>query len=234
MLLNEIRYSIINTAKGGGVASDDSRLSSRLVDYWIKYYRNFLIPEATDFGKIYMPDLIQDLGCVALTTADVAECAGTLASVEYDCNIKKATIPNLVDLPKDRGLVYVGTIGKQEPYDTIMAEQESVYKHRLLVSQKPRAFRNGTTLYVVHPKNYRLKYVNVRGIFEDPTKVDYCNSAGSCDCFNIDTDQFPIPDMLVPKLVSLIMKNELNMSERVLDDLDNDNVDNARLSGYQK
>ena len=30
------------------------------------------------------------------------------------------------------------------------------------------------------------------------------------------------------------MRNELNMSERVLDDLDNDNIDNARLSGYQK
>ena len=234
MLLNEIRYSIINTAKGGGVASDDSRLSSRLVDYWIKYYRNSLIPEATDYGKIYHPDLIQDLGCVELSTADVAECAGTLSSVEYDCNIKKATIPTLVDLPKDRGLIYVGAIGKQQPFDIINAEQESVYKHRLLSKVKPRAFRNGTTLYVVYPKNYRIKYVNVRGIFEDPTKVDHCNSAGSCACFNIETDNFPIPDILIPKLVGLIMRNELNMSERVLDDLDNDNIDNARLSGYQK
>lgn len=227
MLLNEIRYSIINTAKGGGVASDDSRLSSRLVDYWIKYYRNFLIPEMTEFGKILMPELIQDLGCQTLTTVDRAECVGALSSVEWDCDIKKVTIPALVDLPKDRGLIYVGSIGKNDPYDIITSEQESVYQHRLLVSRKIRAYRIGTTLYVVSPNNYRLKYVNVRGIFEDPTKVESCSTAATCACFNPEVDEFPFPDTLVPKLVAAIMERELQMSLMNIDDLTNDNIDNA-------
>jgi len=235
MLLNEIRYSIINTAKGGGVASDDSRLSSRLIDYWIKYYRNFLIPEATNFGKNLLPELVQDLGCQALTTADRAECVGALSSIEWDCDIKKVTIPALVDLPKDRGLVYVGSIGKSDPYDLILSEQESVYQHRLLVSRKPRAYRIGTTLYVSHPNNYRLKYINVRGIFEDPTKVENCSAEGNCACFDSETTQFPFPDTLVPKLVSMILERELHITEKVVDDLVNDNVDNAtQIPAYRR
>ena len=228
MLLNEIRYSIINTAKGGGVAADDSRLSGRLVDYWIKYYRNFLIPEITNFGKTFIPELIQDLGCQTLTTTDRAECVGALSSVEWDCDIKKVTIPALIDLPKDRGLVYVGSIGKSDPYDIILSEQESVYQHRLLVSRKPRAYRVGTTLYVVSPSNYRLKYINVRGIFEDPTKVESCSDAGNCACFDPETTEFPFPDTLVPKLVAYILERELHITESVMEDLLNDNRDNAR------
>ncbi len=234
MLLNEIRYSIINTAKGGGIASDDSRLSSRLVDYWIKYYRNFFIPEITDFGKNLMPELIQDLGCQTLTTVDKAECVGALSSVEWDCDVKKVTIPSIVDLPKDRGLIYVGSIGKNEPYDIILSEQESVYKHRLLVSKKPRSYRIGTTLYVVHPNNYRLKYINVRGIFEDPTTVESCEVAGNCACFDVESTQFPFPDTLVPKLVAMILERELHITERNIDDLINDNVDNARKAVYKR
>ena len=234
MLLKEIRYSIINTAKGGGIRSDDSRLSSRLVDYWIKYYRNFLIPQATDFGKQYAPELVQDLGCVQLSNVDKAECTGTLASVSWGCNIKKATIPALVDLPKERALTYVGLLDKQSPFDIITVEQESLYQHRLLVSKKPRAYRIGTVLYLVYPDNIRIKYVNVRGIFEDPTKVENCNASGSCSCFDTETDQFPIPDTLIPKLVSMILTKELRVSEAVVDDLDNDNIDNARTTVYQK
>lgn len=235
MLLNEIRYSIINTAKGGGIRSDDSRLSSRLVDYWIKYYRNFLIPELTDFGKIFMPELVQDLGCQTLSDVDKAECVGSLSTVEWDCDIKKVTIPALVDLPKERSLVYVGTIGKSDPYDIIMSEQESLYQHRLIVRNKPRAYRVGATLYVVHPKNNRLKYVNVRGIFEDPTSVENCSTAGTCTCFNPETTQFPFPDTLVPKLINSILSMELQMTERNIDDLENDNIDNAtRAKVYQK
>mgnify|MGYP003146304081 CR=1 FL=1 len=234
MLLNEIRYSIINTAKGGGVRTDDSRLSSRLVDYWIKYYRNFLIPEATNFGKILLPELIQDLGCQTLSDVDRAECVGALSSVEWDCDIKKVTIPALVDLPKDRGLIYVGAIGKSDPYDIITSEQESVYQHRLLASTKPRSYRIGTTLYVVTPSNYRLKYINVRGIFEDPTKVESCSTAGSCACFDSETTEFPFPDTLVPKLVAAVMERELHISSSNIDDLINDNTDNAKKAVYKR
>ena len=169
-------------AKGGGIRSDDSRLNSRLMDYWIQYYRNFLIPEATDFGKLRFSELIQDLGCVKLTDVDMAECGvgdpgdggrfKNVVDLNWGCTIKKAEIPAMVDLPKERSLVYVGYINKQSPFEVITAEQSSLTPYRMITSKKPRAYRIGTSLYIISPKNKRLKYVNVRGIFEDPTKVE--------------------------------------------------------------
>ena len=68
---------------------------------------------------------------------------------------------------------------------------------------------------------------DVRGIFEDPTKVESCSTAATCACFNPEVDEFPFPDTLVPKLVAAIMERELFVSEKNIDDLTNDSVDNA-------
>ena len=252
MLLSEIRYSILNTAKGGGIRSDDSRLQSRLVDYWIQYYRNSLIPEITDFGKLYYPELVQDLGCVVLNDVDQGECLQDYSlgsqvldswnqgqwqedlEFKWGCTIKKATIPALVDLPKERSLTFVGSIDKQTPFEIITAEQASLVKHRLITSVKPRAYRIGTSIYVIAPKNKRLKFINVRGIFEDPTKVESCAAAGDCSCFDPDTTQYPFPDTLMPKMVEMIMKKELGMSLQVPIDMANDSVELLENVGTQK
>ena len=223
MLLSEIAYSIYNTAKGGGVASDDTRLNIALIKYWVQYYRNFMIPIATDYGKIYMPELVQDLGCVALTEVDKAECAAVGGTtITWGCNIMKATIPALVDMPKDRGLVFVGLINKQTPIEVCTAENVGLSKHRLISNNKPKAYRIGTTIYVDAPAEKRMSYINVRGIFEDPTKVETCTAGGSCACFNEDTDQYPMPDTLIPKITELIMTKELQMALTVVDDKNND------------
>jgi hypothetical protein len=224
MILDELAYSIINTAKGGGIRTDDSRLNSRLVKYWIQQYRNFVIPEATAFGKDIQPQLIQDLGCLTLTKVDKGECGDSANPVLWGCDIKKVTIPALVDLPKDRGLVFVGLIDKQTPIEVVSSETAHLQQHRMITSQYTRAYRIGTTLYVITPENERLTYINVRGVFDDPTKVTFCPSGGgTCVCFDEATDQYPIPDIYITKVLEQIYQKELRLTMGVPTDVTNDN-----------
>ena len=230
MLLSEIRSSIINTAKGGGIPSDDTRLSSRLVNFWIRYHRAAIIVEATAFGKNYLPELIQDLGCLELTDIDKSEGGTSSLNVEWGCNIKKVEIPSLVDLPNDRALAFVGLIDKQTPFEVITAEQSSLIPFMMITNNSYRQYRIGTTLYIISPINKRLRYINVRGIFGKPEDVTSTDLQGTATCFNENTDDYPIPDRLVAKLIENIMKKELMLSITVSEDVSNDSVENNMTS----
>ncbi len=226
MLLTEIQKSIFNTAKGGGLPSDDSRLNGRLIEYWIRYYRAFLMPQFTDFGKIIYPEIVQDLGCLTLTTVDKAECPST---IDWGENIKKVTIPSLIDLPENRGLVFVGFIDKQKPITITTAENIYWTQFRRFTANNTRAFMIGSDLYINSPDNAKLTYINVRGVFDDPTAITTKDSKGATVKFNPDKDSYPIPEGMVSLLVENILNKELNVAIKTNFDVTNNALQDTEV-----
>lgn len=219
--LNEHAYNIRNIARNYQGNSDDDRLNINQVKFWIQAYRAKGIFEITDAGKDIDPQLVQDLGVLELTKVDKAD--SHCPPIEWGCKILKVTIPKIVDLPHNRGLIFVGLIDKQTPF-VIDNADVSIFKRATKFGKTfNRCYFIGNTLYfVLREEDSQMRYVNVRGVFEDPTKVDYFTE-DSVRAWS-DDDEYPMPMRLYDYVLANILQKELNIGLQTL----NDETNNGR------
>lgn len=201
---NEIAYNILNIARGG-ISSDDDRLNVRQIKFWVEYYRARTIFEFTNAGRDIDPQLVQDLGCLKLQEVDKAECN----DITWEENIKKVGIPQIVSLPDDKGVISIRYIDKQKPI--ILTSSDVVHwdQFRFITNHEPRAYFIDNALYIQNPQQDDLCFVNVRGIFEQPSKVETKDSSGNTVCFDDEVDEYPLPMKLVNIVTEHIMSKEL-------------------------
>lgn len=229
MTLDELAYNIRNIARNGQGDSDDTqtRLSLDQIKFWIHQYRALGLQQATDYGKDIDSDIIQDLGAVPLEEVDMSDPKCKCEPV-FGCTIKKLSIelPNLVDFPQGRSLVFVGKIDKITPIvidtpDTTLYERETRFGKLL-----NRAYRIENNLYFyLRDQDRDMEFVNIRAVFENPTEVVRYPHPG-CDqvCYNDKTDQYPMSIQLNDFVTTNIMQKELNMTLNTL----NDQMNNAK------
>lgn len=229
MTLNDGVYNITNIARNGQGDSVSTKLSPKQVEFWMNYHRASVAFLQTQQGNNIDPQLVQDMGIVPLTDVDKAD--SSCPPIEWGCTIKKVTIPKLVDFPGGRALTFVGLIDKQTPIildypDTHIFERATRFGKLM-----NRAYVVGNTLYVVSKEGYEsLKYINIRGVFEDPTEVfTYAYPGCEARCFNRATDEYPLSQKMYDEVLRRIMIRELNMtSQTVTDELNNAREDNAK------
>jgi hypothetical protein len=227
--LNEFAYNIRNIGRAGQSDADDERLKIDMIKFWIKGYRAKLIHDLTFAGKMIDPQLIQDLGVVPVTEVDKAD-SDCPECIEWGCNVLKVEIPKLVDLPNNRGLIFIGLIDKQTPI-VLDYPDTSFYKRQTRFGNKfHRAYLINNKLYIITKQsNSELKYINVRGVFEDPTKA-FTYTVPGCDkiCYDDNIDTYPIPMRMYEPITQGILQNELNITLNSV----NDELNNARQN-YQ-
>lgn len=214
--LRELTYNVLNIARGG-LSSDDDRLNERQIAFWIGYYRARKIFEESRGGRDIDAQLVQDLGCLELEKVDKANCPEVL----WGCSVKRVNIPKLVDLPHNRGLVWVGLVDKQEPI--IVSSSDILYfrnKQRFTGDMR-KAYFIGGYLYVTDAFNEDIKWINVRGVFDDPLAIETANQDGTSDCITFD-DEYPMPEHYISDIVQRIMQYELNLTIRTTNDEVND------------
>jgi hypothetical protein len=218
MTLSELSYNIKNLAYAGQGNSDDSTLTIRQIEFWIRAYRAKGILNITDYGKNIDPQLIQDLGVVPLTEVDAAD--SDCPKVEWGCKIKKIDIPRLVDFPYNRALLFVGKIDKRTPFILDCADVSLFKEHTAFGKQMSRAYLVGSRMYFkLYGDDRDLAYVNIRGVFEDPAKV-YEWPVEGCEpkCYNPLKDEYPMPLSMYEYINSSIMQRELNMTMQTKED----------------
>lgn len=228
--LNELAYNIINIARNFQGNSDDDRLNIRQVKFWIRNYRAKGIFDITEYGKQIDPQLVQDLGIVKLSRVDKAD--SSCPPIEWGCKILKVEIPKIVDLPHNRGLVFVGLIDKQTPF-VIDFSDVSIFKRATRFGNTfNRCYFINNTLYVVTKEDgQELRYINIRAVFENPEDVTYYNTDGSARKYNPEKDEYPMPLRLNDFVTTSIMQKELNLGLQTNNDEQNDARDNAQGRG---
>lgn len=226
--LNEFAYNIRNIGRAGNSDTDDEKLKIGMIKFWIKGYRAKLIHDFTFSGKMIDPQLVQDLGVVPLVEVDKAD--SECPDVDWGCKIFKVTIPKLVDLPNNRSMVFVGLIDKQTPIILDYPDVFSFKRYTRFGKKFHRAYLIGNDLYVVTKDiNSELKYINVRGVFEDPTDAfEYVAPGCEKNCYNDNVDEYPIPMRMYEPITSQILQKELNITLSTV----NDELNDARQS-YQ-
>jgi hypothetical protein len=225
--VNQLIYNIRNTADAG-LSQRAQRFSDRQLLHWVNAHRKRLIYEDYMKKRWIDPYAEQDLGCVQLTDADKADCV----KYQWGENVKKAVIPDLVNLPVGGGLTFVGLLNKQTriPIDILGSGQYAKYnlyrrnKSRLaayIIGNKiyVEGIEDDTTLDIIDPVS-GLCAINIRGIFADPAQAG---------CMDWDKDEYPLPAHLEEMLYQRIWSTELAVAANGIPDRKNDDNGDEKL-----
>jgi hypothetical protein len=220
--LNELAYNVLNIARGG-LSSDDDRLNIRQIKFWIGYYRALAIKESlTPVSRYLKPSgvdaqLVQDLGTLELEDVDAADSQ----VININCRLKRVRIPKIIDLPNGKGIAFVGSVDKQEPFILSEPNVVALKSHQRFTGKMRRCFFIGSYLYVTEGFNEDLRYINVRAIFSDPMEIKYTHADGTIESIT-DDSEYPLSENMIPFIVSNIMAKELNMTIQAVNDENND------------
>lgn len=207
--LNQIIYNISNLKAKGNI-SDDSSISPRQWAFIIAYYRNVLIRQSLQKGYKISDNILQDLGKVKVKKVTGEECCDIKG-----CHIYKveSPLPKAIDLNGVQQITYLGTEkGRAFQKTTYSAvKYDSVAKY---TGKMDKWFQIGEDTYISSPSATLGKYVNVKGVFEDP-KI--ANEYKTCDCDN-DLEchkgydfEYPMSTHLIDAMNKLIMDAELRL-----------------------
>jgi hypothetical protein len=229
MTLDQITHNIYNTAYR--IKSDDSDLDLRQIEFWVHIYRARLLKEYYEKRKQIDSIYVQDLGCIEMECRNIADCC------DFDINIpilrSKQKIPTPIELPFGSPYTFVGLINKTTPialYDisTIFFSNYARYTKFLR-----KAFFLDNYIHITSYIGDNIKYINIQGLFEDPTKIaefKKCNT--NENCFDVNTSEYPIPSHLLQILTQMILEREIKIAVNGMNltDNTNDSDDNPKIT----
>lgn len=213
--LKKYVYDIRNIARAGGI-TDDERIAYRQVAEWIRQYRSLWLVQDQAKNRTISDNVSQDLGCVEMERVDKAECC----TAEEGCMILKSVlaIPTPIDYQQWDGLTYVGDISKQHGFEPSVAVRAYWDQFNKYTAKVPKYYYHQGHIYIT-VKQF-IKYLNVKGVFEDPTDAARFATCDGDPCYTDDMS-YPITGKMFAFIKEQIMRKELGMSLQTITDLDN-------------
>ena len=218
---NEIIFDVMELARGNQI-SDDTELDERHVTYLLNNQRSlWLRNEYNKPGRSIDSNIIQDLGCLELEEASPEDCC-----IETNgCIVlrTKKKIPNTIELHAKTAITRVGPINKTSSPFSFMPYHKAVY------SGNGRYNKNIVFTYILNNRIYiktnslaanMLDYINVRGVFEDPTAAAEFIDCDGKPCFTYE-DEYPINNWMIPFVKEQVL-NQLGVALSTPKDESND------------
>ena len=206
--LDSIVDDIILQARNNNI-SESEHLSRYQVIQWIMQYRTFLIKQDIDKGRDVNQAYVQMISSVKLDPVDYSFKGWlTTDKVRY---VTIIDIPRTIDFAFKSGLLNVTDMFGNE-IQIIDKNRAELQKSRRYSNIEYVAYRIGNKIFVEGPGE--LEYINIFGIFEDPSKIQGGVSLN---------DPYPIPLNMIPLLKELIFAKELKWQMP---------IDNANNSVY--
>ena len=217
MTLNEIAYNILNLARGGRSSNND-HISLDQIKFNVKYYRAMLIRRDSTRNGIITRHLEQDLGCIELQKVDASKCC----NLPVDCAVyrSKVKIPRTVRFSFKDAITHVGDVTGLATIPMVEPHMVEYLPYDKYTKQQKKAYMIEDYLYIYNGDG--LKFINVRGVFEDPEEVALFDCDGS-DCYD-DDSEFPIPMDMVQIITQGLMSGELMMLATSVNDTTNDTM----------
>ncbi len=226
MLLSEIIYNIKNL-RAGGLQSVGEDLSDAQLAFIINYYRAKLIKQDVDRGRTSRSQDIQSLGLVTVEKSN-DDC----------CDLNVCTLRTVLQVPtflefNDTSLItFVGTVDG-DAFQFSKANRISWDKFAKYTGKKPKWFILNGYIYIVNPPSTLMKYITIRGVFENPQNV---NKFSTCDCegnnqtCNVGYDfEYPLSMDRVDLIVKLVAETEFRILQTIVqDDLNDGQSKNIR------
>ena len=208
--LNHFVYNIRNSPMAGQANTDDNKLNPRQIEFWISYYRAAVLKEMVKNRESIDNIFYQDLGIVPLTEVDMTD-QDCSQYIKWGCTIKKTKIPIPVTESNSNSLLWVGFVNKIDPISIVNPNHVFSRMKTMFGKNTNRSWIIGDTLYIsFNHRSKKTKYINIRGIFEDPTTA-FNYSYEGCDkkCFDEEVDNYPLSEAVYQKIVGDIFRKEL-------------------------
>lgn len=198
MTLNEIAYSIA-TKLGKPI---DYLLVNDLKFSVINYRSLFIRQDYTKYAS-FNEVFTQDLGAIPIVSVDSAECEDVLSG----CKVYKTdrTLPNPIRLKNNADFTFVGAIDKITSYTKILPQEVPLLEFNKYSTDRRYYYMNDY-IYVTD----KVKYINVRGVFDDPREAARFNTCTGADCYT-DDNEFPISGDMIAGIVTGIINGELRI-----------------------
>jgi hypothetical protein len=213
------------------ISTDDTSLDKRLIKDVINQERANWIRKEHNKNRSIDDNIIQDLGCVELES--VNRQSDRCCEVFIDCKIlrSKHTIPNAIELNHEKIITRISAVDFMSiPIYFIDYDHAIYYGNGRYNKKALGAFIKNNYLYIVYNKgsyNKLLQYVNVQGVFEDPTEAaKYINCETQQPCFDWD-DRYPINAWMWQTLVKPAVLNEFRTKRTLYKDENNNGKDDA-------
>lgn len=211
MTLDEITDNILQIARNNNVAESE-HLSRRQIQLWIHYYRAFMIKQWIDKERE-----LENLDEMFIQT---------IQPIHLD---KVETVPGKLLYVGDKELPKliqfnnrVGVISVKDMYGNLIQignqTKSKLQRYRKATCGDYIAWVKGNRIYVEGDSN-KLEYISVDVIAEDPTSL--------VDCWSPDME-YPIPASMIPTIIDMILRRELQVMVQMPSDTTNNSEDNTQ------
>ena len=191
-------YAIKNIINRG-IASDDSRISNRLILHFMNISRGMLLEQKLD-KYISMQDF-QSL-CIDLAGGSYHNCCDI--KIPTDCTILKSTIklPQLLSA-RWGSFIKVTTLDGTILGETNITQSKNAKYSLTNNSPKTGWFIHDDYLYVIN--NTKLKKLLINGLWSNPESIAKYNCPDNQPCFS-DLTEYPISPDLIPAMYQMVLK----------------------------
>ena len=225
--LNELYYELwLDVSQS---IADDSVLDSRLLKQFIHTTRAlFARNEMNKSHRTVDAALIQDLGMVELEMADSFVDTG-LDNISYTILRSRELIPRAIELHNKPAITYVGSVDQiQKSFKLVDISSVPYTGNGKFNKSLIFAFLMNDRIYVIGNCNNiafkGLKYINVKGVFENPEDAAKFNRPDGTPCYS-DEGQYPLPNYMWKYIKKEIISTDLRQFYVPIED-DKNNADN--------
>jgi len=228
MVENELIYDIKELVKSHKL-SDDIDLSNRYLSYLISNQRALWIRKKySEPGNLVNDSITQTLGAMELEVADRSVCP----DVPAGCSIlrTKEKLPKPITVKGKELITRVG------PVDLLNYDFSYVPYERALYTGNGKYTQNQVYAFLLDDRIYikttnvaykMLKYVNIRGVFEEPFNVTkYCDAQGN-SCYDPLVDSYPLEKWMVPFVKEQVVAQLVQSAQMPKDKANNANNSNT-------
>jgi hypothetical protein len=208
-----------------GVASDDTRLSSRHIYSKLITARSFLLKRELDKRKKLSQRSIEYLECIPLEKASKAECGFPIPKSCYvlksRCEIPKPINSNFGDY-----ITSISTIDGSHMFSKTSWEQARYIRGNKFTASKAFYYFKSNFLYLIVPEDSKfndLQFVTIAGVFEDslgfkcePRCIDVAS-----DCTSFSDREFIVEDHLIEPIIQMATEELVKLFTAVPEDREN-------------
>jgi hypothetical protein len=212
--------------------SDDDDLDIRKVKRDVALKRSLFIRNELNKNRTIDSNLVQTLGCVELELASPVDCC---IDIDVDCKILRTidVIPNTIELHNKKLITRVGNIlftNKKfnfVPYDRFIFSGNLQYTKNDIY-----ATLHGGRLYLKSNNidHLGLKFIDIQGVFEDPTEAARFINCENNPCYS-DDSPYPInmwmEDNIKTTLIEEYLKSTLKATKDMVNDGESKQSDNG-------
>jgi hypothetical protein len=227
--LNAIAYSILNSLRPH--LSDDSDIDLREIKREVRKTRSLLLRnEYNKNNRSIDDDVIQNLGCVELELTDAADCC----DIQSGCTVVRTVleIPDTIELHQRTAITRVGPVNKMsKSYLFIDYDRVPFFGNSRFNGKEVACFLHSDRIYLVSKDDSIkfMKYINIRGVFEDVEAVAKFKHCTGEACYT-DDDKYFLTDWMEVYLKEMVTNKFLIKLGQPVDNT-NDNKDNTVKEG---